>query len=65
MLDMAAQNVVGNKEKLNILLDNAYVAPSVEDFLDYVPRFLLDEAGKKAWDARYATQFKRFKGAPE
>ena len=41
------------------LVERAYVNPAVDDFLDYVPRFLLDDAGKKLWDERH------LKGEPE
>ena len=58
-LYLVAQALVGGKENLNTLIDGAYVAPTVDDFLDYVPRFLLDDAGKKLWDERH------LKGKPE
>lgn len=35
------------------LVERAYVNPAVEDFLDYVPRFLLNDDGKKRWDERH------------
>jgi hypothetical protein len=37
----------------NELIDRAYVAPHLEDFLAYVPRFLLDDEGQKLWDERH------------
>lgn len=38
------------------LVERAYVEPS-KDVPDFIPRFLLDDEGKKAWDARQAARF--------
>jgi hypothetical protein len=35
------------------VIDEAYIEPSIGELPDYVPRFLLDDEGKKIWDARH------------
>ena len=49
-LQAAAKALVGGQEPLNTMLDAAYVKPDIDDFLSFVPRFLLDDEGKKRWD---------------
>lgn len=39
-----------------VLIERAYVAPAV-GVPDFIPRFLLDDAGRAAWDARQAARF--------
>lgn len=41
------------------LVDRAYIRPTfetVEEMLDLVPRFLLDDEGKKLWDAHHGAK---------
>lgn len=38
------------------VIDEAFVDPSMDDFLDYVPRFLLDDDGKRLWAEKHGVK---------